>query len=324
MRVAIIVTVLNEANSLPDLLESMAIQTRPADEIVICDGGSTDATVAILESEERLPLRVIRKPGVGISAGRNTAIDATSSDVIAVTDAGVRLDHEWLARIIEPFDDEAVWVVSGFFRPDPHSVFEVAMGATVLPELGDIVPSRFLPSSRSVAFRKTAWAEVGGYPEWLDYCEDLIFDLRLRKRYGDFAFAPAATVFFRPRTTLKAFFVQYYRYARGDGKADLWRLRHAARYLTYCVAVPAVAFGGLLINPWIWLLSLIGIPGMFLTGWRRLFNSWDNLSSIAKAQAFLWAPIIRITGDVAKMLGYPVGWVWRWRHREQIPNWRQN
>ena len=65
------------------------------------------------------------------------------------------------------------------------------MSGTVLPAMDDIDPQTFLPSSRSIAFTKEAWAAVGGYPEWLDYCEDLLFDLALRDRYS-FAFAPAA------------------------------------------------------------------------------------------------------------------------------------
>ena len=55
-----------------------------------------------------------------------------------------------------------------------------------------------------------------------------------------FAWAPQAVVFFRPRTNLKSFWQQYFRYARGDGKADLWRLRHAIRYATYLLLVPAL------------------------------------------------------------------------------------
>jgi hypothetical protein len=84
-----------------------------------------------------------------------------------------------------------------------------------------------------VAFRKEAWAGAGGYPEWLDYCEDLVFDFCLLADAGQAVFAPAALVYFRPRPNLAAFGRQYYRYARGDGKADLWAGRHAIRYATY-------------------------------------------------------------------------------------------
>jgi len=312
-RISVITTVLNEATSLPRLLDSLAAQTRPPDEVIICDGGSTDGTLSLLEAESRLPLRVIRRPGANISQGRNAAIEAATGDVIAVTDAGVRLSPQWLERIVAPFEDPATQIVAGFFRPDPQTVFETAMGATVLPELRDINPACFNPSSRSVAFRKSAWAAVGGYPEWLDYCEDLIFDFRLRDQYGPFVFTPEALVHFQPRSSLRAFFVQYYRYARGDGKADLWRRRHAIRYLTYLVAVPLIAIVGASVSPWWWGLYLLSVPGMFWTGWRRLVRMWGDLSPAQKLQAALWVPVIRVTGDVAKMMGYPAGVWWRWR-----------
>jgi len=189
----------------------------------------------------------------------------------------------------------------------------------VLPEVGEINPASFNPSSRSVAFLKSAWAEVGGYPEWLDYCEDLLFDFRMRERWGKFLFVPEALVYFRPRSSLRAFFLQYYRYARGDGKADLWRRRHAIRYLTYLVAVPLVAAAGVLFSPWWWALYLIGIPGMFLSGWRRLARTRSDASLVQKLQAALWVPIIRVTGDVAKMIGYPVGLWWRYRYDRPRP-----
>ena len=114
------------------------------------------------------------------------------------------------------------------------------MGATVLPTVDEIKPESFLPSSRSVAFTKEAWDAAGGYPEWIDYCEDLIFDFRLRDAAGPFAWAPDAVAHFRPRGSLKAFFKQYYRYARGDGKADLWRKKHLIRYVTYLIALPGL------------------------------------------------------------------------------------
>jgi glycosyltransferase involved in cell wall biosynthesis len=323
MQTSVVVTVLNEANSLPRLLDSLVAQSRSPDEVVICDGGSTDDTLALLEAEERLPLRVIQRPGANISQGRNAAIEAARGDVIAVTDAGVRLSPHWLEKITAPLENEGPQTVAGFFRPDPQTVFEVAMGATVLPEQREIKPEQFLPSSRSVAFRKRAWEAVGGYPEWLDYCEDLIFDFRLRDLYGPFVFAPEALVYFRPRPTLRAFFVQYYRYARGDGKADLWRLRHAIRYLTYLVATPLIALAGALSSPWWWALYLIALPGMFWVPLRRLTRMWQDLSFVQRLRAALWVPIIRITGDVAKMIGYPVGLWWRWQHQEQVPNWRE-
>lgn len=327
MKVSLIMTVLNEAHSLPALLDSLASQTRPPDQVVVVDGGSRDGTLALLHAEQaraRLPLTVIERPGVNISQGRNLAIDAAQGEIIAATDAGVKLTPNWLERLVAPLDASQTQpsspaVVAGFFRPDPQAVFEVAMGATVLPELRDVDPAHFLPSSRSVAFLKSAAQAVGGYPEWLDYCEDLIFDLELRERFGPFVFEPAALVLFRPRSNLRAFFKQYYRYARGDGKADLWRGRHAIRYLTYLVAVPIIGLLGMQSQRAWWLAFLIAIPGMFLRPWQRLVPLWQTYGPGDRVKAILWVPIIRVVGDVAKMIGYPVGWWWRWRHRP--PKW---
>lgn len=322
MPVSLIITVLNEGDSIHALLESIAAQTRPPDEIVICDGGSTDGTLAALhEAAATLPLRVIEQPGANISAGRNAAIAAAQYDVLAVTDAGVRLSPEWLAALIAPLEaDPDCQVVAGFFLPDVETPFEVAMGATVLPDPADIEPARFMPSSRSVAFRRAAVQDVGGYPEWLDYCEDLILDFRLAARYAPFAFAPDAIVHFRPRSSLRAFLKQYYRYARGDGKANLFFRRHLIRYVTYLVLLPVLLAAAIVGSPW-WLLAMAaGGAAMVATPYRRLFNQWGGLSLGGKMAALLWVPVIRVAGDLAKMAGYPAGLVWRVQNRP--PSWR--
>lgn len=320
MKVSVIATVKNEAQAVHRLLDSLAAQTRPPDEVIIVDGGSTDGTVEVLEEYAAggaLALKVLVRPGTNISQGRNAAIAEATGEIIASTDAGVRLSPHWLEELVKPFEENGkLYVVSGFFAPDPQSVFETALGATVLPVLADVKPEKFLPSSRSVAFRKTAWERVGGYPEWLDYCEDLVFDFKLRE-LGPFAFAPQALAYFRPRKNLGAFFKQYYRYARGDGKADLWRLRHAIRYATYLITAPAIFLLGLWRTPLWWLLYLVGGAIMFWTPYKRLWPMIESYSLADKVKAILWVPIIRVTGDIAKMIGYPVGVLQRPRRREE-------
>ncbi len=325
-RVSVITTVFNEGASIRHLLDSLAEQTRQPDEVVIVDGGSRDDTVKIAESyADRLPLRVLVAPGANISQGRNRAIAAATGEVIAATDAGVRLHPRWLESLVAPFHHRpGVQTVAGFFLPDPQSAFEVAMGATVLPAIEDVRPDRFLPSSRSVAFTRAAWQAVSGYPEWLDYCEDLVFDLRLRDRYGPFAWAPTAIVYFRPRSSLRSFFIQYYRYARGDGKADLWRKRHLVRYMTYLVAGPILAVLGVVHTPWWWGLLVLGGVVYCRRPWQRLARYWGDLSLWNKLRALALVPAIRLVGDVAKMIGYPVGWAWRLRHRDRPElRWRE-
>jgi glycosyltransferase involved in cell wall biosynthesis len=315
--ISVIVTVKNEASSIGNLLNSLQAQTRLPSEVVIVDGGSTDGTVERINLyRDKLPIKLLIREGSNISQGRNAAIAAASSEIIASADAGVRLVPHWLVELTRPLEeDSSIDVVGGFFLPDPQTVFETAMGATVLPVLTDIKPDRFLPSSRSVAFRKEAWEKMGGYPDWLDYCEDLVFDFALRDAGCRFIFAPRALVYFRPRSNLRAFWRQYFCYARGDGKADLWRRRHAIRYLTYLLVGPVLIVMGLLHHPLWWLVLLSGMTVYLWTPYRRLWPMMKGFSCRDRVKAILWVPVIRVWGDVAKMAAYPVGVLWRIRHK---------
>lgn len=323
--VSLVVTVLNEAASIGGLLASIAAQSRAPDEIVVVDGGSTDGTGAILERwRGHLPLRLLDRAGANISAGRNAGIAAARGSLVAVTDAGVRLDPDWLARLLAPFAPLPAAappaVVAGFFVPDPQTPFERAMGATVLPARDDVDQATFLPSSRSIAFHREAWVRVGGYPEWLDYCEDLIFDLRLREAGLRIVFAPEAIAHFRPRGTLRAFWHQYFRYARGDGKAGLFARRHAIRYATYAALPVALLLARRrpALRP---LLACAGF-GYIRRPYARLLPWLDTLTHAERAAALAYVPLIRLVGDLAKMAGYPVGLRWRWRRYGSGADWR--
>ncbi len=335
MKVSVVMTVLNERQSLRAVLEDLLAQTlRPA-EIVICDGGSTDDSVSIIHSVQaaaQMPIRVFIQAGANISAGRNAAIQRAHHEFIAVTDAGVRLEPDWLEELVrvmqEHQDDPDVKGVAGFFLPAVQSVWETSLAGTTLPLQQDVDPERFLPAGRSMLFRRSAWQAVGGFPEWLDYCEDLVFDRQVEHlaegRRKAMPLAQLSVVRVPPRPSWRSFFKQYYLYARGDGKADLWPKRHLIRYGTYLGLVP-------------WLLRMACSPqrparrwgrGLFCLGaliycWRPLQRVWHlgryRLSSRQMGEAILLIPLIRLVGDVAKMLGYPVGWLWRlrnWKHKD--------
>lgn len=319
-RVALCLTVLNEADNLASLFASVAAQTRQPDEIVVVDGGSTDGTAQVVQAwrARGLPITLLTRPGANISAGRNAAIEHARAPLIAVTDAGVRLEPGWLAALTRPFDEpDPPEVVAGFFRSDPRTAFEAALGATTLPAVEEVEPERFYPSSRSVAFTRRAWERVGGYPEWLDYCEDLLFDFALEDAGCRRAWAPDAVVHFRPRPSARAFVVQYYRYARGDGKADLWRKRHAIRYVTYL----GLPLGLLMARRWPWLLGPLGlaVAAYVRRPYRRLWPALPTMSWSERLTALAWVPTLRLIGDVAKMAGYPVGVWWRLTHQHDVP-----
>ncbi len=166
---------------------------------------------------------------------------------------------------------------------------------------------------------------MGGYPEWLAYSEDVVFDLRVRALAGHFTWAPDAVVFFRPRTSLRAFFRQYHNYAFGDGQADLWRLRHLVRYVTYLGMLPLLLLGGILVHPVFLVGLLLGLIAYCRRPWWRLQRLGEGFSRAERLKAALWVPILRAVGDLAKMVGYPRGLWWRYRHRrDPRVHWRRD
>jgi hypothetical protein len=56
------------------------------------------------------------------------------------------------------------------------------------------------------------------------------------------------------------------------------------------------------------------------TPYRRLATLARNLPTREKLKAGLLVPVIRVAGDVAKMIGYPVGLVWRVKNKP--PKWK--
>lgn len=324
-RPAVIATVRNEESTVADLIDGLTGQSLTPATVVVVDGGSTDATVAkakIKAAQASFPVDVHVAAGSNIAAGRNLATALTRESLVASVDAGTVLHPEWLARLCTAVEDAPeADVASGFFVGAPESPWERALSATTLPSVEDIDPLHFLPSSRSVAFRRAAFEKVQGYPEWLDYGEDLVFDLALRRGGTTFRFVPRAVVRFRPRSTLRAFFLQYYRYARGDGKAGLFARRHTIRYAAYACGV--VLAGCVLRDRW----RLIAIAGLTVGGVgyvnrpvARLFAHSSSTSEAVTALPFV--PVVRVVGDVAKMFGYPVGLWWRWS-RGELPHDRR-
>lgn len=310
--VTLITTVLNERSGIETWLDSLGNQSRLPDEIIIVDGGSTDGTWQVLSSwAAPCAVRLLYEPGASISAGRNIALRHVKSDLVAITDAGTVAEEDWLERLCQPFDDPLVDVSCGLFYPATDGYWMRSLAATTLPEAAEIRAQSFLPSSRSVAIR-TAWVRQGFlYPEWLDYCEDIVWDLQLKRAGARFFVARSAFVRFIPRSTWFEYWNQYFRYARGDGKALLFTRRHAIRYLSYLAGIVIVSRRSVPGNA---ILSIAGCayihkPILRLLG-RDRRDGEPLLSTLATA------PLIvaqRMFGDAAKMCGYPVGIAWRLR-----------
>ena len=217
-RVSQICTVKNEEATIDALLTSFLSQTRPPDEIIIVDGGSVDSTREIIGSyiREGAPFRLILSEGANIAQGRNIAIKSSSHEIIASTDAGCQLETTWLERIIRPFEeDPTIDVVSGAYRYIGTTPFEQA-AARIISLRMPMIDGVILPASRSIAFKKSAWKKVHGYPEHLRFAEDTTFDYNLKMGGCKFGEAKDAVVVEKTRKNAQDLFTQYFNYSKWD------------------------------------------------------------------------------------------------------------
>jgi glycosyltransferase involved in cell wall biosynthesis len=256
MKVSVIVPVRDEEDSIRELLDSLLRQTRPADEIVITDGGSVDATPQIIEEyiHKGAPVRLIRAGAALPGRGRNLGAAQASCEWLGFTDAGIRLANNWLEALVAKAEaDDSIDVVYGSCQPVTNTFFKqcaaIAYVQPPAPHDGILVRPRFIAST---LLRREAWQAVNGFPEDLRSAEDLVFMDRVENAGYHFVFEPRAVVHWDLRPTLGATFKRFLIYSRNNIRAGLFRQWQATILMRYGVlAVLLVA--ALIVRPsWIW------------------------------------------------------------------------
>lgn len=96
-RVSVVISAYNAAAYLGEAIESVLAQTRPADEIVVVDDGSTDATATVARGYANRGVRLVQQPNQGAGASRNRGIRETSGELLAFLDG----DDLWLPQKLE-------------------------------------------------------------------------------------------------------------------------------------------------------------------------------------------------------------------------------
>ena len=310
MRVTLVATVLNEAGNLGEWWASIAGQSRLPDEVVVVDGGSRDGTLDLLRSlagAAPFTARIEVCNGCNIARGRNVAIGLASGGIIAVTDAGCILGPYWLEKLIVPLEgDEGISLVAGFYQPLTGGWFEELSACATLPLAWEVRESRFMPSSRSLAFRRQVWETAGGYPEWLEIGEDMYFNHAWKKTGIRHVMAKDALAYWRMRQDPRSLLRQYSLYARGDGEAGMYPQRHLLRFATYgwlafCVFSPR---GRRLAAPT--MAAAFAYAGR---RWLRIPSYMRGRPAWQQAAAVPGVALLMLAIDGAKMAGYVTGLV---------------
>lgn len=327
MQFSLVSTIFNEATRLRQTISDLEAQTTKPAEIIITDAGSTDASWEILSKWKKnsaIPIILLKEEGCNVARGRNLAIQAAKYELIVSTDFGCRFHREWLQSLIAPFEqDKTLEVVGGAFSVIEEEIKTYPARANYILTNGyqtDLDIS-FIPSSRSIAYKKDLWQAVGGYPEWLTLAaDDLVFGLQIKAKQIPIIFVNKPYVYWGRHNKINQYNKEAYRYGLGDGEAKVnyrnFSISTAETILRYIflISIPLVLFFSLTgkVNNY-YFLGLFLLPLTFCSvGFRpylRAFKYWLNLRSPKyNAQSLLLGLFMLETQRINYVKGYLKGY----------------
>jgi glycosyltransferase involved in cell wall biosynthesis len=109
MTIAAVIPLYNGADFIEEAIHSVLKQTRPAEEIIVVDDGSTDDGPSKIEClAAQHPITLLRKPNGGQSSARNMAIKHSQCSHIAFLDQDDIWYDDHLATLAQPFFESRV------------------------------------------------------------------------------------------------------------------------------------------------------------------------------------------------------------------------
>ncbi len=182
--ISVIIPTWNRARMLPRALDSVISQSRPADEIIVVDDGSSDNTVPLLQ--QHYPgVTLLRQAHQGVSAARNRGITTASGEWLALLDSDDAWHRQKLARQVACLKDNPgyqvihtneQWIRHG--RPLRQSARHRKQGGWLFQHC---LP-RCVISPSAILLHRAVFDRVGLFDEALVVCEDYDMWLRLCAR----------------------------------------------------------------------------------------------------------------------------------------------
>lgn len=315
MKVSVCITVFNEEGSVSKLLDSLLSQTKKPSEIVIVDGGSSDKTVQIIrhwqKKDKRIKLLVEK---CSRSRGRNMSVELAKNGIIAMTDAGCLPRKDWLDAITCPFENKNIEISAGFYKMTCKRPIQRALSVFLGTHESDF-DITFLPSTRSIAFKKSLWEKVGGFPENLDdTAEDTVFSKKAIDEKAKFTRVKDAVVEWGMPETFSEGINKMYLYARGDAKSGVW-LHPGKGLASHNIKAISILFRYILVlilllysfvNPPLILLIVLLIVLYSLWAFQKVYLKTQDIVS------GLWGILIQFSSDLMVMKGFFSGNIKKW------------
>ncbi|MDE7180991.1 MAG: glycosyltransferase family 2 protein [Muribaculaceae bacterium] len=193
--ISVVIPLYNKEKQILTTLQSVWCQTFTDYEVIVVDDGSTDGSVAVVESVTDPRLRLLRQENGGVSGARNHGIAAARGEYVALLDGDDEWHPEFLEQItdlIQRYPECDVFASDYEFRkPDGTRVPTVVRHIPFDNETG-LLSNYFKVASDSnspvcsstVCISKKAVDSVNGFPEGIKSGEDLLTWARLASRYG--------------------------------------------------------------------------------------------------------------------------------------------
>lgn len=194
-RISLVIPTLNAEDCIEGLLLKLLSQTRVPDEILVVDSSSTDSTAEIvrrlLEANPCISLKVIERKNFDHGGTRDDAFRkwTTGDFVLFMTQDAVPADDEYIERLLKPFDDPRIAVVSGRqlpksdARPFERLVRQFNYPATSFTrgkkDIQTYGIKTFYTTDVCSAYRRTAFLECGGFPRPCNMSEDMYMAAKL-------------------------------------------------------------------------------------------------------------------------------------------------
>lgn len=302
-KVSLVIPVRDEAQSVWQLIESIKHQSRQPDEVIFVDGGSRDGTIDLLRNacQQNPGFRLIEAGKALPGQGRNIGVSNALYDWIAFTDAGNRLEPDWLEQLVLTAEsDPDTAIVCGNFEPITDSFFSrcasIAYVPNKIPRQNGRVRGPFIASS---LVRKDVWRAVGGFPD-LRAAEDLIFFEDVEARGYKFKWAPKATTHWELRRGLWNTFRRFLLYSRVNVWAGRQKQWHYGVARFYALALPFLVLGLWKDPRWL----LVPLAGLALRVGKRMWVRREEVSWPLMPLEFAYVLIITLTLDGATFLGW--------------------
>lgn len=251
--VTIVIPTLNEERYLERCLRSVLDDPYPRDrlELLVLDGGSTDATVAIAERlGDELPLvRVVHNPGRLQSVAFNLALQIADERATCLLrcDAHALYPPGFVSRAVETLDRTGAAMVGFTAVATAEAPFQaaVAFAQTTRAGVGGSEyrlggHSGWVDSAMHGCFSRSAVEAVGGYEETASHNEDAELSLRLREAGGGIWLDEELRVAYFPRGTVGGLARQYFSYGRGRAATVV---THRQRLQPRQLAPPVLVIG---------------------------------------------------------------------------------